>query len=144
MFFKVNSRCCSNEMPPTTGWTLDFLPTTQKISRAVHKKALSEMRAFITSVCCMKPAHFLHVYNKHMSCEHDYVKFRGHNARDSFLENNFAEFLDEVCRVKINQDFVQSLVAFRYSNICYSHIDCKNLMSRINIIVVPSTEGQIH
>ena len=37
-------------------------------------------------------------------------------ARHSLFENSFAEFLDEVW-VKINQDFVQSLVAFRYSNI---------------------------
>ena len=66
----------------------------------------------------MKRAHFLHVYNKRMLCEHDCVKFRGCIAWHSFLESNFADFIGEV-RVKINQDFIQSLVAFRYSNICY-------------------------
>ena len=66
----------------------------------------------------MKRVHFLCVYNKRMLCEHDCVKFCRHFAWHSFLENDFAEFLDEV-RAKINQDFVHSLVAFRYSNICY-------------------------
>ena len=66
----------------------------------------------------MKREHFLHIYNKRMLCEHYCIKFHGHIAWHSFLENNFSEFLDEV-RVKINQDFVQSLMAFRYNNICY-------------------------
>ena len=44
----------------------------------------------------MKHVHFLHVYNKRMLCEHDCVKFRRCIAWYSFLENNFAEFLDEV------------------------------------------------
>ena len=63
----------------------------------------------------MKCAHFLHIHNKCMLCERDCIKFPGRIARHSFLENNFAEFLDEA-RIKINQDFVQSLVAFCYSN----------------------------
>ena len=37
--------------------------------------------------------------------------FAGETVHDSFLENNFAEIFDEV-RVKINKEFVQSLVAF--------------------------------
>ena len=58
----------------------------------------------------------MHIYNKRMLYELDCVKFRWCIGWHSFLENSFAEFLDEV-RVKINQDFVQSLVAFCYSNI---------------------------
>ena len=52
----------------------------------------------------MKCTHFLRVYNKRMLCEHDCVKFRGRIAWHSFLENNFAEFLNEVW-VKINGSF---------------------------------------
>ena len=48
----------------------------------------------------MKRVHFLHVYNKRMLCEHDCAKFRGRIAWHSFLENNFAEFLDEVGKNK--------------------------------------------
>ena len=70
----------------------------------------------------MKRVHFLRVYNKHILRKQDCVKFRGRIAWHSFLENNLAEFLDEV-RVKINQDFIQSLVVFRYSNICYWNWD---------------------
>ena len=58
------------------------------------------------------------IYNKGMLCKHNCVKFRGQIAWHSFLENNLAEFLDEV-RVKINQDYVQLLVAFLYGNIRY-------------------------
>ena len=36
----------------------------------------------------------------------------------SFVVNNFTDFLD-VVRVQKNKDFLQSLVAFHYSNICY-------------------------
>ena len=96
-----------------------FTRTIQKISKVVYKKTQSETHTFIiTSVCCMKCAHFLCFYRKRMLCGHNCVKFRGRIAWHSFLENNFAEFLDEV-RVQINQDFVQSLVAFRYSNSRY-------------------------
>ena len=66
----------------------------------------------------MKHMHFLRIFNKSVLCEHDCVEFRRRIAWHGFLENNSAEFLDEV-QVKTNQDFVQSLVAFRYSNICY-------------------------
>ena len=114
----LNSRCCCNEAPPTTGWTLDFLLALYRKLEKLFTRKLSEMCAFTTSVCCMKHTHFLHLYNKRMLCEHDCVKFHGHIAWHSFCKNNFAEFHDEV-RVKINQDFVQSLVVFCYSNICY-------------------------
>ena len=101
-----------------TGWTLDFFTRTiQKINKVDYKKILSETHAFTTRVCCMKCANFLPVYNKCMLCEHDCVKFYKRVAWHSFLENNFAELLYEVW-VIISQDFVQSLVAFRYSNIC--------------------------
>ena len=49
---------------------------------------------------------------------HDCIEFRGRIAWQSFLVNNFADFPD-VVHVKKNQDFVQSLVAFSYSNIHY-------------------------
>ena len=78
----------------------------------------------------MKRTHFLHVYNKRMLCKHDCM-FRRRIAWHSFLENNFAEFLDEV-RVEINQDFVQSLVAFRYSNIC--NYTCCALLSAVDLM----------
>ena len=52
----------------------------------------------------MKCAHFLRIYNECMLCEHDCVKFHGHIAWHSFLENNFEEFLDEV-RVKSKSRF---------------------------------------
>ena len=102
MKWDTNSRCCCNKTPPTTGWTLDFFTRTiLKINKVVYEKILSETRAFITSVC-----------------EHDCVKFRRRIVWHSFLENNFAEFFDEV-RVIINKNFVQTLVAFWYSIICY-------------------------
>ena len=91
-----------------------FLPALYWKPAKLFTKKLSETRAFITSVCCMKRAHFLAVYNKRMLCENDCVKFRGRIAWHSFLEINFAEFLYEV-RVIIKKKFDQTLVAFRYS-----------------------------
>ena len=64
------------------------------------------------SVCCMKP-----IYNKHMLIPRNCITFCGHIAWKSFLVNNFADFPD-IVRVK-KQDFIQSWVAFHYSNICY-------------------------
>ena len=51
---------------------LIFLPDTIcKISKVVYEKSLSEMRTFITSICCMKQTHLLRVYNKRILCKHD-------------------------------------------------------------------------
>ena len=85
---------------------LFFTRTIRKISRFLwensvrnehiyNKRMLYETCAFITSVC--------------YRCKHDCIKFCGRIAWHSFLENNFAELLDEV-RVKINRDFVQLLL----------------------------------
>ena len=94
-----------------------FTLTVQEIVKVVCKKTMSEMHAFITSLCCMKRAH----YSKRMLRKHDCVKFPGRIAWQSFCENNFADF-SGVVRVKKNQDFVQPLVAFPISNISYSGI----------------------
>ena len=48
-----------------------FTRTIQKISKVVCKKTMSETRAFITSLCCMKRVH----YSKHMLRKQDCVKF---------------------------------------------------------------------
>ena len=72
------------------------------------------MHSFITSVCCMKHVHLkerAHVLQTEL-CEvrraYNYI------ALQNYLENTFADFLDEVL-VKISR-----LVALCYSNICYS------------------------
>ena len=50
-----------------------FTHTIQEISKVVCKKTMSETRAFITSVCYVKHAH----YSKRMQRKQDRVKFRG-------------------------------------------------------------------
>ena len=61
--------------PRTTGRNLDILLralcTVQKISKAVCKKTWSGIRALITSLCCMKRAH----YSKCMLPKQDCVSF---------------------------------------------------------------------
>ena len=59
------------------------------------------------------------IYIKSMLIAWDCIKFHRRTACQSFLVNNFAHFLDVVW-VK-NQDVVQPLVVFGYSNICYSY-----------------------
>ena len=72
------------------------------------------------SRCCWnetRPLDFCpHYTENQQSCLRDTRAYC--RTQFSWKENNFAEFLDEV-RVKINQDFVQSSVAFHYCNICY-------------------------
>ena len=65
---------------------LIFLPTLYRKSAKLFTRKLSVRNA--------------HIYNKRMLCEHDCIKFRGRIAWHSFLEINFAKFLDEV-RLKI-------------------------------------------
>ena len=93
----------------TINWTKSrfFSCTIQEISKVVCKKTLSETCAFLTSLCCMKCAH----YSKRMVHKQDCIKFCGRIAWQSFFENNFADFYDAV-RLKKNEDFVQPLVAF--------------------------------
>ena len=57
-----------------------FTCTIQEISKVVCKKTMSETRAFITSLCCMKRMH----YSKSMLHKQNYVKFRGHIAWQFF------------------------------------------------------------
>ena len=49
-----------------------FTCTIQEISKVVCKKTVSKTRAFITSLCCVKRAH----YSKRMLRIQDCVKFR--------------------------------------------------------------------
>ena len=72
-----------------------FTCTIQKISKVVCKKILSKTRAFITSLCFMKRAH----YSKCMLRKQDCVKFSRAYCMTEFFENNFADFSD-VVRVK--------------------------------------------
>ena len=58
----------------------------------------------------MKLAHFLRVYNKHLVCKHDCIKFSRRIAWHSFLENNFAEFLDECWLKDIKISWIQWVV----------------------------------
>ena len=100
-------------------WNISQLGKTAKltiheISKVVCKKTMSKTHAFITSLCCMKPAH----NSKRMMRKQDCVKFRRHIARQSLFENDFADFSDEV--LGGNPDFVKPLVAFPISNISYS------------------------
>ena len=74
-----------------------FTRTIQEISKVVCRKTISEMRAFTTSLCCMKRKH----YSKRMLRKQDCVKFCGHIAWQSFFENNFADFFDVVKKIKI-------------------------------------------
>ena len=113
----TNSRWCYDETPPTTGWTLiffylDYTENQQSCLREnahiYNKGLLNKTRAFL--------AHLWQGYAVRTWLHH--VSWTYNIAWHSFLENNSAEFLDEV-RVKINQDFFQSLVAFCYSNIYY-------------------------
>ena len=68
----LNSRFCSKETPPTTGWTRWFFyPHYTEIGKIVYEKALSETCTFITSLCHINRMHFLRIYNKRMLCEHD-------------------------------------------------------------------------
>ena len=53
-----------------------FTRTIQEISKVVCKKTLTEMRAFITSLCCMKRTH----YSKRMLRKQDCIKFHGRIA----------------------------------------------------------------
>ena len=76
---------------------------------------MSETRAFIISLCCMKYVH----YSKHMLHKQDCINFHGRIAWQSFSENNFDDFSDVVQLKKKSQDFVQPLVAFPISNISY-------------------------
>ena len=59
-----------------------FTHTIQEISKVVCKKTISETRAFITSLSCMKRAH----YSKRMLRKQDCVKFCERIAWQSFLK----------------------------------------------------------
>ena len=72
----------------------------EEISKVVCKETISETCIFITSLCCMKRTH----YSKRMLCKQDCIKFRRRIARQSFFENNFADFSD-VVRVKKKSRF---------------------------------------
>ena len=61
-----------------------FTRTIQEISKVVCKKTMSETRAFISILCCMKCAH----YSTRMMRKQDCVKFRWCIAWQSFFENN--------------------------------------------------------
>ena len=56
---------------------LIFLPALYRKSAKMFMKKLPETCELITSVCRIIRAHFLHIYNKRILCEHDCVKFRG-------------------------------------------------------------------
>ena len=58
-----------------------FTCTIQEISKVVCKKTMSQMRAFITSLCCMKRVH----YSKRMLHKQDCLKFHGHIAWQEFF-----------------------------------------------------------
>ena len=53
-----------------------FTRSIQEISKVVCKNTMSETRAFITILCCMKRVH----YSKHMLCKQDCIKFHGRIA----------------------------------------------------------------
>ena len=53
-----------------------FTCAIQEISKVDCKKTMSETPAFITSLCCMKHAH----YSKRMLSKQDYAKFRERTA----------------------------------------------------------------
>ena len=111
-----------------------FTCTIQEISKVVCKKTLLETCAFITSLCCIKCAH----YSKRTLHKQDCVIFCGCIAWQRFFENNFADF-SNVVRVKQNQDFVQSLVAFPIRNISYCQVNWFTLVEPlIKMIAVQS------
>ena len=60
-------------------------------------------------------------YSKHTSlCCAKWITLSAEGIlHDSFLENNFTSMISLMKCGKNNPDFVQPLVAFRYSNICY-------------------------
>ena len=71
-----------------------FTLTIQEISKVVCKKTMSETRAFLISLCCMKCVH----YSKLMLRKQDCVVSRAYCMTEIF-ENNFVDFSD-VVRVK--------------------------------------------
>ena len=95
-----------------TRWNLDNLyPHYTGISKVVF---LSIMNTFLKSVCCVKHA-YLKQAHKCVLCELDCVKCRRCiNCMTIFLKTTFGWSAG-----KNNSDFIQPLMAFRYSNICY-------------------------
>ena len=107
-------RCAENEAEwhmlliqnATNDWTKSWLilPALYRKSAKLfvlencqtrYWKTMSETSAIITSLCCMKHAH----YSKRMLRKQDCIKFCGRIAWQSVSENNFADFSD-VVRVK--------------------------------------------
>ena len=82
-----------------------FLPALyRKSAKLFTRRRCQKCLHFLQVYAVWNSTHFLLVYSKRMLCEHDCVKLHGRIAWHSFLENNFAEFLDEVL-VKINWNF---------------------------------------
>ena len=76
----------------TNDWTKSwfFLPALyRKSAKLFVRKLVSETRVFITSLCCMKRAH----YSKRMLRKQDCVKFCGRIARQEFLWKQLCWFL---------------------------------------------------
>ena len=91
-----------------------FICTIQEISKVVCKKTWSVTRAFITSLCCMKRAHYI----ASVCCaKRIALSFVGVLHERVFWKQLC--WLPDVVRVKKKEDFVQPLVAFPISNIFY-------------------------
>ena len=102
-----------------------FAHTLKEISKVVF---LWEMHTFITSICCIK---CMHLYSKHTSenCANWIAStVKGMYCMTEISSNNFCRFL-----AKNNPDFVQSLVAFCYSNICYNQVCVRVKGTQISI-----------
>ena len=102
-------------MQPTTKQNLDFFsPALPGHQQGCLQE--NSVRRMLSEIC-------VHIYNMCMLIAQDCIKFCGCIAWQSFLANNFADFLDVVQVKKTKEkDFVQSLVAFRISNISYSFV----------------------
>ena len=110
----LGRKCRCNEMPYTTGRNLDcFTCISGKLSKVVYKKTLS-------GICCMKP---VRTFITSACWLHRIVSsFTGvFIAWQKFSCKQLCWF--PTCsaskKKKKNQDFVQSLIVFCYSNICY-------------------------
>ena len=127
VFYPLNSRFCFKETPPTTGQNLDIFYSHYPESGKLFPK-----KSFSNAYTVWKLN--AHIYSKCASifCANWTVS----NVKDVYCSTEFswkkvADFPDEV-RVKTKPDFVQPLMVFHFSNICY----CKKYLE----LLISSTE----
>ena len=115
---RVNSRCCCNETPPMAGQNLDYFTHTssRKSAKLFSRKLCHAIRPRSLTQSSLHSIHLGACYRYSRVIQHTLV-INMCVTWQSFLVNIFADFQYSVG--KKYQDFIQSLLAFPYSNICY-------------------------